>query len=136
MGCYNSAVIEAPLDQVDMSWSPNVIEKLDAEGDPRQIGARRVLNDAFRETLLALDDVERTVRYSIDDGPGPVSKDSVQGYIGEIQVSPVTDTNSTFVVWTSRWAASSGGVEEFCNPIYKALLDDLKQHFAQSRVDR
>jgi hypothetical protein len=84
----------------------------------------------FHETLRTLDDEERTFSYSIDDGPDAVSKDNVQGYIGEVRVFPVTDDNSTFVLWASGWDSSGGGVQEFCDPIHQALLSGLKSHFA------
>ena len=115
-----------------MSAFPNVIEKLETIGDiaGTQIGAKRVLNDAFHETLLGLDDEARTVRYSIDDGPEAVSKDNVSGYVGQLQVFPVTADNSTYVLWTSSWDHSGGGVAEFCNPVYQALLGDLKASFS------
>ena len=58
---YQTAVINAPVDQVwskiknfhDFSWATGVIEKCEAVGDKPgdQIGARRILNDAFHETL-------------------------------------------------------------------------------------
>ena len=140
MGCYNSIVVNAPADKVwaalrdfhDLSACPNVIEKLATVGDiaGTQIGAKRVLNDAFHETLVGLDDDARVIRYSIDDGPDAVSKDNVSGYIGQVQVFPVTADDSTYVLWTSSWAHSGGGVAEFCNPIYQALLGDLKVTFA------
>ncbi len=140
MSCYNSAVIPAPVDKVwarlrdfhDMSWASGVIESCDAGNmlPGTQIGAKRVLNNAFHETLLALDDQNRIVRYSIDDGPEAVSSDNVSGYVGEVQVFPVTDGDQTFVLWTSSWEDSGGGVAEFCDPIYKALLDALKKHFS------
>ncbi len=136
MSCYNSIVIDAPVDKVwaavrdfhNLSAFPNVVEKLEVVGDlsGTQIGARRVLNDAFQETLLALDDNARVVRYSIDDGPEAVSKDNVTGYVGQVKVFPVTADNTTFVEWTSSWDDSGGGVGEFCSPIYQALLGDLK----------
>jgi hypothetical protein len=94
-----------------------------------QIVAKRVLNNAFHETLLALDDVDHVIRYSIDDGPAAVSKANVQGYIGEVKVYPVTDVNASLVHWTSRWDNSAGGVAEFCDPIYRALLSDSKKTF-------
>ena len=140
MGCCNSAVVPAPVDKVwaalrdfhDLSSFPNVIEKVEAVGEASgtQIGARRVLNGAFHETLLALDDNARVVRYSIDDGPEAVSKDNVAGYIGEVRLFPVTEDDSTYVLWTSSWESSNGGVAEFCDPIYKALLADLKASFS------
>lgn len=140
MGCCNSAVVAAPIDQVwarlrdfhDLSAFPNVVQKVGKVGDAlgTQIGARRVLNDAFHETLLALDDEAHVIRYSIDDGPEATSKENVQGYIGEVRVLPVTSDNTTYVLWTSSWESSGGGVAEFCNPIYQALLGDLQESFA------
>jgi len=138
MGCFNSTVVAAPVDRVwaalrsfhDFSWSANVITSVEVEGDPEQPGAKRVLNAAFFETLVSLDDDARVIRYSIDDGPDAMSKDKVTAYVGEVRVEPVTDDDSTFVLWTSSWETDDGGVEELCNPIYRALLTDLKQHFA------
>ena len=140
MGCCNSTVVPAPVDKVwaslrdfhDLSSFPNVIEKVEVVGEASgtQIGAGRVLNGAFHETLLALDDNARVVRYSIDDGPEAVSKDNVAGYIGEVRLFPVTEDDSTYVLWMSSWESSGGGVAEFCDPIYKALLADLKTSFS------
>lgn len=140
MGCCNSTVVNAPVEKVwarlrdfhDLSWCSNVVSKVDkVNATPgTQIGAKRVLNGAFHETLLALDDSEHVIRYRIDDGPAAVSKNNVQGYIGEVRLFPITDSNSTLVLWTSRWDVSGGGVAEFCNPVYHALLADLKKTFA------
>jgi len=61
--------------------------------------------------------------YSIDDGPGPVSKNSVEGYLGEVKVIPIIENDTSLVVLTSKWNSSRvGGVAEFCNPIYHAIL--------------
>ncbi len=140
MGCYNSCVVDAPVDTVwgalrnfhDLSWAPQVITSLEKVGSAAgdQIGAKRLLNNAFHETLRGLDETARVVTYSIDDGPDAVSKANVSGYLGVVRVFPVTDGDGTFVEWTSSWQDSKGGVKEFCDPIYKALLDSLKQHFA------
>jgi len=138
MGCYNSAIIPAPVDDVwavlrnfhDVGWAANVVTSVKTGGSPDEIGATRVLNDAFEETLIALDDGARVMRYSIDDGPGPVSKENVSGYVGEIRVFPVTADETTFVLWTSSWASGGDGAAELCNPIYQGLLQDLKKHFS------
>lgn len=138
--CYNSAVIEAPCEKVwqairdfhDLGWAPGVVTRVDTQGDLKgdQIGAKRILNDAFHETLLTLDDDERTFSYSIDDGPEPVSKDSVSNYIGAVRVAPITDSDTTFIEWQSTYESPDDtAVGDFCNPIYVALLDALKQHF-------
>lgn len=140
MGCYNSTIINTPVNEVwntvrdfhDLSWAKGVVEKVDILNDipGTQIGTRRQLNGAIQETLLGLDDNKMLIRYSIDDGPDAISNKNVSGYIGEVQLLPVTDTDSTFVLWTSTWEDSGGGVASFCNPIYKALLDAMKNHFA------
>ena len=140
MGCYNSTVVAAPAEDVwaalrdfhNMSAFPNVIESVDVVGDVSgtQPGAGRILNGVFHETLISLNDDDRVIRYSIDDGPAAVSKDNVSGYVGEVSLYSVTDDNATFVLWTSSWENSGGGVAEFCNPIYQALLSDLKASFA------
>ncbi len=144
MGCYNSCVVNAPVEQVwgalrnfhDMSWASGVVECVERVGHPAgdQIGARRLLNRAFLEALVALDDEKRVLKYSIDDGPDAVSKDRVAGYVGMVRAMPVTNTNATFVEWSSSWQQSNGGVKEFCDPVYKALLGSLQAHFAKAVV--
>ena len=83
MGCYNSIVINAPSNEVwavlknfhDLSWSKNVVSKVTVVGDKsaNEIGAKRILNDAFHETLQSLDNTSKTFTYSIDDGPAVLS---------------------------------------------------------------
>ena len=134
---YQSININAPVEKVwaalrdfhDMSWAPNVITKLTPVGDLKgdQPGSKRVLNDAFHETLIEVSEPDRSIRYSIDDGPSPVSKDDVQNYVGAINVHAVTDDNSTFVEWSSSWEAKENAAEDFCHNIYLALLGDLKK---------
>ena len=63
MGCYNATILNASPDTVwnalrdfhDLSWSNNVVEKVTPVGDASgtEVGARRILNDAFHETDLA-----------------------------------------------------------------------------------
>lgn len=142
MGCYNATVVNASAETAwgalrdfhDLSWSANVVEDVTAVGDVAgtEVGAKRVLNNAFHETLHVLDDSARYLKYSIDEGPGPLAKGSVTGYFGEVRVIPITvpgDSEQSVVVWESSWETESGGVEEFCDPIYRALLADLKSHF-------
>lgn len=137
--CYNTIVVNAPVDRVwstvrdfhDLSWAKGVIESLEVVGDKKgdQIGARRLLNGAFHETLLELSDIEHRIQYRIDDGPGPIAKDAVRNYIGTLRLLPVTSDDRTFVEWTSRYdSPDSAAVGEFCNPIYQAFLKALKTH--------
>lgn len=137
---YQSTVVSASADAVwnklrdfhDMSWAANVVESCKAVGEASgtEIGARRVLNDAFSETLLQVDDDHRVLEYSIDDGPSPVGKDDVDEYRGRVRVRPVTDSDHAFVEWSSRWQRNEEAVQDFCSTIYEALLADLKAHFA------
>ena len=138
--CYNSAVIGAPVETVwerisdfhDLSWAPEVVAKLDPVGgkNGKTPGAKRVLNDLFHETLLSIDGDFKTFSYSIDDGPGPVSKDSVSDYVGTVRLHPVTDDDTTFIEWESSYGSrDDGAVGDFCNPIYQALLTSLKSQF-------
>ena len=131
--CYNSIVVNAPAEKVwaavrnfhDMSWASGVIEKVEAVGNkrPSEVGAKRVLNGVFHETLASVNDTERVLSYTIDDGPGPVASDVVDRYVGTVRVFPVTATGQSFVLWTSAYnTKDDGAVGEFCNPIYQALL--------------
>lgn len=139
--CYNSIVVDAPASEVwsalrnfhDLSWAAGVIESLDVVGDKGafEAGARRLLNGVFAETLIDLDDESKTIRYSIDDGPGPMATTEVASYEGRAQVFPITTTDQSFVLWTSEYKANDeAAVGELCNPIYHALLAALAAHFA------
>lgn len=138
--CYNSTVINAPVDKVwemikdfhELGWGDEVITNVDAVGDipGTEVGAKRILNDVFHETLLSFDNNDYSFSYSIDDGPGPVSKDSVTNYVGTVSLSPVTDSGRTFIEWVSTYESDSdSAVGDFCNPIYAGLLESLKSKF-------
>ena len=137
---YQSIVVNGSIEKVwerirnfhDASWAPNVVTKMTVVGSLKgdQVGAQRVLNDAFHETLLELSDVKHRIRYSIDDGPSPVSKNDVKEYVGSVRLLPVTEGESTFVEWSSSWQANDQPAAEFCHGIYVALLKDLKKTLA------
>lgn len=135
---YQSIVINAPADKVwetlrnfhDMSWAPEIVTSVEAIGDKKgdQPGAGRVLNEAFHETLHALDDDNRELTYSIDEGPSPVSSNEVSSYEGHVRVLPVTEGDGgTFVEWYSSWKGNDDAAAEFCHGIYAGLLEQLKK---------
>ncbi|NQW04994.1 MAG: SRPBCC family protein [Acidobacteria bacterium] len=134
---YQSIVINAPVDDVwnrlkdfhDLSWAPNVITSVDKVGDKNgtDIGAKRILNGAFHETLLELHDDSHTQVYSIDDGPPPVSKADVVNYVGRVECHAETEGGGTFVAWSSKWDNADGGAADFCHNVCVALLGDLKK---------
>jgi carbon monoxide dehydrogenase subunit G len=134
--CHNTIEINAPVAQVwdtirdfhDMSWAPGVITEVKKVGEKNgdEIGAKRVLNDAFHETLIKLDSEGHTFSYTIDDGPEPISSTSVKNYVGTVKVTPAG--NGTLVEWGSSFdSAQENEVADFCNPIYTALLSALKE---------
>ena len=133
-----SITINSPVDRIwkrirnfhNLGWAPNVICNIELVGDVPgdQVGAGRVLNGVCRETLLTLDDNERTFSYSIDDGPSPVSKDDVKNYVGRVEVKPGAGNKGTLVEWSSTWEQNDEAAYEFCHGIYVALLADMKKN--------
>lgn len=139
--CYNTTVVNASVEEVwakirnfhDMSWASGVIDSVEDEGAKpgSHPGAKRLLNGVFHETLLVLDDKDHILSYRIDDGPGPLAQDAVTKYIGRVHLLPVTDEDTTFVEWESDFECKDEqAVEEFCNPIYQALLSSLRDNLS------
>lgn len=136
---HQSKVIHATIDNVwtkisnfhEFSWAPNVITDVEKVGDldGNSLGAKRILNHAFQETLIETDSEHHVIRYSIDDGPSPISKDEVSNYIGTITLTEDIKGKGTLVEWDSEWDTKSGDATEFCHNIYVALLDDLSDSF-------
>ena len=112
----------------DMSWAPNVIQNTKAIGDSNgsQVGAQRLLNGQFSETLLQLNENDRIIRYSIDDGPSPISNAEIDNYVGCIEVKASASGEGALVEWSSGWEKNEEAVSEFCSGIYVALLNDMK----------
>jgi len=136
---YQSIVIDAPIEKVwdtvknfhDFSWAPSVIQSCEIVGDSNglELGAKRVLNGAFHETLVELDNNKHKIKYSIDDGPAPVSASDVTNYFGTLRLRESTIDNKTLVGWGSVWESESEDAVEFCRGIYVALLNSLSLYF-------
>ncbi len=133
--CENSIVIDQPVDKVwkaisdfhNMSWAQGVIETCDKVGDTpgSEVGAQRLLNGVFHETLLSVDEGAKTFTYQITDGPGPIAEDAVKNYVGKVVLRQ--EGEGTFVEWTSTYEdGDDTAVGELCNPIYVALLNAMK----------
>ena len=136
--CYNKIEIDAPVTRVwdkikdfhDLSWAAGVIETLAKVGDKNggEVGAQRILNDAFHESLISIDHDSFTFGYSIDDGPGPVAKDLVKNYKGLVKLTPAG--SGTLVEWSASFESKADSeVADFCNPIYQALLGAMQKAF-------
>ena len=133
---YQSIIIHAAPQLVwaairnfhDVSWTPNVVASLEvvSDKDGDEIGAGRVLNGVFHETLRELDDDGHTFAYSVDEGPSPISSAEVSDYMGRVAVKASPDGTGTMVEWTSSWQNNDEAGYEFCHAIYMALLGDMK----------
>ena len=136
-----STVVDAAIADVwsrftdfhDLSWAPNVITSVEKVGsiEGSSPGAKRILNNAFHETLIEVNNDQYSLKYTIDDGPSPVSKDEVDNYVGAVKLSPSKEGNGTLVEWNSSWESKSDDAVEFCHGIYVALLGDLAKSFNQ-----
>lgn len=137
--CYQKIEIEAPIKKVwdtvsdfhDLSWAPDVVSSVDKLGDKPgdEVGAGRILNGVFHETLTVLDHVNHTFSYSIDDGPGPVASDAVSDYVGTVKLTE--SAGGCLVEWSSAFQSKNENeVADFCNSIYVALLNSLKQRLS------
>lgn len=136
---YQSIVVNAPVEQVwvrvknfhDFSWASEIITSCDSVGDlgPMEVGAKRLLNGVFHETLIRMEPEDHLIEYSIDDGPSPVSASDVSNYVSSLHLQPVTLGNTTFVEWYSNWESQQEDAVEFCHDIYVALLNTLVASF-------
>jgi carbon monoxide dehydrogenase subunit G len=126
-------VWQAIRDFHDMSWAPNVISDMQSVGEKEgsEVGAARVLNGVFHETLRTFEDDAKTLTYSIDDGPSPISKNEVENYVGRVTVRQIEQGESSLVEWSSSWQHNNEAAAEFCQGIYVALLEDMKKSLEQ-----
>lgn len=143
---YASGIVAAPVDEVwelvrrfDALplWHPFVETCEMADGaHPATVGAQRIQRLAnggdARATLVALDDVERTLVYEMLDGPW-----SVHSYIATVRLHPVTDQNVTFAEWSGRFEADAAELAEithdFRTNTYEAGVLALQNWFGSSR---
>ncbi len=136
---YNSIIVAAPLDMVwsrirdfyDFSWAPSLVESCEAVGEeqPTAVGARRLINGAFLDTLITHSDHDHRIQYSIDDAPSPMSPKEISNYVGDLHLLAVTNEGKTFAEWTGTWDSESSEGVDFMNQIYVSLLGDLKKEF-------
>jgi hypothetical protein len=118
----------------DLSWASNVVPSVKKIGDVdgNKAGAKRLLNDAFHETLLQIDHAAHCLTYQIDDGPSPVSKDEVSDYFGVVRLTE-EGQGRTLVEWSSSWVSDVEDAVEFCHGIYVAVLQELANSLQRGR---
>tara|TARA_R110001583_G_scaffold22377_1_gene83940 strand:+ start:235 stop:735 length:501 start_codon:yes stop_codon:yes gene_type:complete len=120
-----------------LDWAPSVIQRVDKIGHlaGNAPGARRRLNGAFYENLLAIDEVKHKVKYSVDDGKFPITKQDISNYVGTITLNE-TNEGITEMVWSSSWESKNENAVEYYQNIYVALMEELDKsfHFISGKV--
>lgn len=137
MSFYHSIVIQAPIDEVwrtvgnfhDLAWAAPVLTKLEPVGDSPgdQVGAKRILNDQYHETLTQYDPGNYTFSYTTENIPAEFTNSPVSDFRSTLRLLPVTSDKTTFVEMSATFTATRPiAVEQLGNPIYEALLNALK----------
>lgn len=136
-----STVMDAPVEAVwdvirDFNghdrWHPAVAESHVERGQPSdRVGCVRNFRLAggenLREQLLTLSDLEMSFSYCLLDTPVPLFN-----YVAHVRLTPVTDTDSTFWEWESRFDTPAGQSQELAdmvgNDIYAAGFEAVRTH--------
>jgi hypothetical protein len=141
---YASTVIDAPADTVwsavrDFNglatWYGSVIARSRIEEGKAadQVGCVRdfYLQDGahLRERLLAFSDADRSYTYNFETTPF-----DVQNYCATLRVTPVTDTNRSFVEWWTTFDCpperSAEWIGTFADGVFKGGLEALRAHLS------
>jgi hypothetical protein len=70
------------------------------------VGAKRLLNGSFLDTLIAYSSLDHRITYSIDNAPSPISPENIRNYVGDLHLLPITSEGKTFVEWSGRWESN------------------------------
>ena len=137
-----STILEAPIEAVwdllrDFNghdrWHPAVAtSQIERGRDADRVGCVRKfkLSDGseLREQLLALSDADASYSYCLLDTPVPLFN-----YVAHVRLFPVTDTDSTFWEWESRFDTPAGREDELSalvgEGIYASGFDAIRAHF-------
>ena len=144
--CYQSKIINTPIETVwktikcfhNLEWASSVVTSCEKVGTIKgsQVGAKRVLNEVFEETLVHLDENKYTFSYSIDEGVTPVSSKEVSLYIGTVTLTEVTKTNETLIEWKSSWKSKTKDAEKFCHMLYVQMMEDLNTYLTKDSISK
>jgi Polyketide cyclase / dehydrase and lipid transport len=143
---YYSTVIDAPVERVWVTardfnglgtWNAEMVPSCEIEdgkaGD--QVGAIRnfsLANGAnLREQLLSHSDIERSYSYNFQKHPF----DGVENYRATIHFLPLTETNQTFVEWSTTFDTAPDKIDYwedfFATQVFKGAVEALKAYVAK-----
>lgn len=144
---FASTVVDAPPSVVwdfvkDFNATPTyldlVADSIITDDQPVDLlGCERVITltdgRVVKETLVARDDVARTLTYHLTEGPFPFSN-----YYSTMRVTLISDTGGSFVDWSSHYDSDAADAEAndhlLADEIYGAGLQQIKARFASSRI--
>jgi ribosome-associated toxin RatA of RatAB toxin-antitoxin module len=139
---FVSSIIPASADQVwervrDFNglptWLPLVSEcRILDQMSPDQIGCTREFflqnGDRITETLVSLSDYDMSLSYTMGDTPMPLSE-----YFSTMRLTPVTESDQTFIEWSAEFDCSPEDEENLVNMIendvFVAGLEALARRF-------
>ena len=127
---YVSQMIDAPATKVWASirdfnalpdWHPLIVDsRIEAGLASDQVGCVRAfqLTDGgrIREQLLALSDFDYSFSYAILDSPMPLNN-----YVATVKVTPVTETDGSFVEWQAEFDCAPNGEDD----LIKMISEDV-----------
>ncbi|WP_188110582.1 SRPBCC family protein [Aeromicrobium ginsengisoli] len=144
---FASAVIDAPPSVVwdfvkNFNGTPLyldlVAESVITDGQSVDLlGCERVITltdgRVVKETLVARDDIARSLTYHLTEGPFPFSN-----YYSTMRVTLISDTGGSFVDWSSVYDCDAVDAEAndhlLADQIYGAGLSQIKSRFVPTRT--
>ena len=139
---FVSSVISAPSENVwgqirDFNglpnWAPMVAESHIQDGlPPDQVGCIREFSlqngDLITEQLVALSDYDMSMSYTILSSPM-----ALDNYFATLRLTPVTETEETFVEWSAEFDCKSEDAEQLIDTVsvgvFETALKSLARRF-------
>lgn len=136
---YISALLEMPIERAwarvrDFNglpgWHPAVIASTIERGEAHdQVGCVRNYKRRdgliLRERLLALDDLDHTLTYSLLDAPIPASN-----YVAKLRLARITGSDRTFAEWLAWYdcaADDEQSLRDAISAVFRSGLDSLNE---------
>lgn len=120
------------------AWHPAVVDSAIDRGQPSdKVGCVRRFHLAdgseLREQLLTLSDADMAFSYCLLETPVPLFN-----YVAHVRLAPVTDGDSTFWHWESRFDTPTGREDELrqmvAEDIYQGGFDAIRSHMGLASV--
>ena len=137
---YASLTIDAPVAEVwdkiknfhDFTWAPGIITSCAPKGDVagNEPGAKRLINEAFLDRLLAYDPGSHSFKYTIEEAPSPLSPDQISDYVGHLRLSAAGD-GQTLAEYSASWESEDTEAVKLIDGIYNGLLKELSQQLGK-----